>query len=70
MWSETITDLTVNILAKPAAKLGDKVVATDIHIILVPSPGGPVPTHTPSHFNGTITTKSSTDVFIEKKVKF
>jgi uncharacterized Zn-binding protein involved in type VI secretion len=39
----------------PAAKLGDKVVATDTHIVLVPSPGGPVPTPMPFEFNGAIT---------------
>jgi hypothetical protein len=51
----------------PAAKQGDKIVGTDIHIIMVPSPGGPVPTPTPSPFNGMITTGLSTDVFIECK---
>lgn len=54
-------------MGKPAAKQGDKIVGTDIHIIMVPSPGGPVPTPTPSPFNGTITTNLSTDVFIEGK---
>jgi len=54
-------------VSKPAAKQGDKIVATDIHIIMVPSPGGPVPTPTPTPFNGTITTNLSTDVFIEGK---
>ena len=54
-------------MSKPAAKQGDKIVATDIHIIMMPSPGGPVPTPTPSPFNGTITTGLSTDVFIEGK---
>jgi len=29
-------------MAMPAAKQGDKVTATDIHIIMNPSPGGPV----------------------------
>jgi uncharacterized Zn-binding protein involved in type VI secretion len=55
------------IVGPPAAKQGDKVVGTDIHIIMVPSPGGPVPTPTPLPFNGTITTNLSTDVFIEGK---
>jgi uncharacterized Zn-binding protein involved in type VI secretion len=55
------------IVGKPAAKQGDKIVGTDIHIIMVPSPGGPVPTPTPSPFNGIITTNLSTDVFIEGK---
>jgi uncharacterized Zn-binding protein involved in type VI secretion len=54
-------------MGQPAAKLGDKIVATDIHIILIPSPGGPVPTPTPLPFNGTILADVSTDVFIEGK---
>jgi len=54
-------------MSKPAAKQGDKIVATDIHVIMVPSPGGPVPTPTPLPFNGTITTNLSKDVFIEGK---
>jgi len=56
-----------DILGTPAAKQGDKIVATDTHIIMVPSPGGPVPTPTPLPFNGTITTNLSKDVFIEGK---
>jgi uncharacterized Zn-binding protein involved in type VI secretion len=51
----------------PAAILGDKIVALDTHIILVPSPGGPVPTPTPMPFNGTISTEVSTDVMIDGK---
>ncbi|MEV6601456.1 PAAR domain-containing protein [Actinoplanes sp. NPDC051346] len=51
----------------PAAKLGDKVVGTDIHIVMMPSPGGPVPTPTPMPFVGTIVTGCSTDVLIEGK---
>jgi uncharacterized Zn-binding protein involved in type VI secretion len=51
----------------PAAKLGDKVVGTDTHIIMIPSPAGPVPTPTPMPFAGTITTGCSTDVLIEGK---
>ncbi|GLZ39449.1 PAAR domain-containing protein [Actinokineospora sp. NBRC 105648] len=48
----------------PGAKMGDKVVGTDIHILLVPSPGGPVPTPTPIPFTGTITGGCSADVLI------
>lgn len=48
----------------PAAKKGDKVVATDIHIILVPSPGGPVPTPLPHPFTGIINGNLSQDVKI------
>src|SRR6266511_3633368 len=49
----------------PAAKMGDKVVGTDIHIIMIPSPGGPVPTPLPHPFAGTITGGCSTDVYID-----
>jgi uncharacterized Zn-binding protein involved in type VI secretion len=49
----------------PAAKQGDKVIGTDTHIIMVPSPGGPVPTPTPMPFNGTITSGCSTNVMIQ-----
>jgi len=52
---------------KPAAKQGDKITATDTHILMVPSPGGPVPTPTPMPFVGTIMSGLSTDVFIEGK---
>jgi uncharacterized Zn-binding protein involved in type VI secretion len=54
-------------MGQPAAKQGDKIVATDIHILMVPTPGGPVPTPTPSPFSGTLTTGLSTDVFVEGK---
>lgn len=47
-----------------AAKMGDKVIGTDIHIVMIPSPGGPVPTPLPNPFNGTITGGCSTDVMI------
>jgi uncharacterized Zn-binding protein involved in type VI secretion len=48
----------------PAAKMGDKVVGTDIHIINIPSPGGPIPTPLPHPFAGTITGGCSTNVLI------
>lgn len=51
-------------MGQPAAKMGDKVVGTDIHIIMIPSPGGPVPTPTPLPFVGTITGGCSTNVLI------
>lgn len=38
----------------PAAAFGDTVVGTDIHIVAVPSPAGPVPTPTPFPFTGKI----------------
>lgn len=54
-------------MGMPAAKLGDKIVGTDTHIYMIPSPGGPVPTPLPSPFSGTITGNCSSDVFIEGK---
>jgi uncharacterized Zn-binding protein involved in type VI secretion len=39
-------------MGQPAAKQGDQVVATDTHIIMIPSPGGPVPTPLPHPFMG------------------
>ncbi len=48
-----------------AAKMGDKVVGVDIHIIMIPSPGGPVPTPLPHPFNGTIQSGCSTNVNIQ-----
>lgn len=42
-------------MGMPAAKMGDKVVGVDIHIVMVPSPAGPVPTPLPHPFNGTLT---------------
>jgi uncharacterized Zn-binding protein involved in type VI secretion len=42
-------------MGQPAATQGSMVVATDTHIVLIPSPGGPVPTPLPSPFSGQIT---------------
>lgn len=54
-------------MGMPAAKQGDKVIATDIHIEMVPSPGGPVPTPLPNPFAGDINGDLSSDVNIEGK---
>lgn len=51
-------------MGMPAAKQGDKIIATDIHIVMIPSPGGPVPTPLPHPFNGMIDGNLSTDVNI------
>lgn len=51
-------------MGQPVAKQGDTVVATDTHIILVPSPGGPVPTPIPHPFNGMLDSSLSTNVMV------
>lgn len=52
-------------MGMPAAKAGDRISASDIHIEMVPSPGGPIPTPLPNPFMGTLSSDLSTDVFIE-----
>jgi uncharacterized Zn-binding protein involved in type VI secretion len=48
-----------------AAKMGDTIFnSADIHIVLVPSPGGPVPTPQPFPFNGKISMNTSLNVRI------
>jgi uncharacterized Zn-binding protein involved in type VI secretion len=54
-------------MAQPAAKQGDQIMATDTHIIMIPSPGGPVPTPLPHPFTGVIDGSLSSDVNIEGK---
>jgi uncharacterized Zn-binding protein involved in type VI secretion len=51
-------------MGNPAAKKGDQVMATDTHIIMIPSPGGPVPTPLPHPFAGIIDGNLSGDVNI------
>jgi uncharacterized Zn-binding protein involved in type VI secretion len=52
-------------MSPPAAKQGDRVVGTDTHIVLVPSPpGSPMPTPLPHPFAGTIDGALSSDVQI------
>jgi uncharacterized Zn-binding protein involved in type VI secretion len=41
-------------MGQPAANGASMVVAVDTHIVLVPSPGGPIPTPLPHPFSGTI----------------
>ena len=48
----------------PAARMGDQVVGTDIHIILVPAVPSPVPTPLPHPFVGIINGGCSTNVMI------
>lgn len=51
-------------MPQPAAKQGDQIIATDIHIVMVPSAEGPVPTSLPHPFTGVIDGGLSTDVKI------
>jgi uncharacterized Zn-binding protein involved in type VI secretion len=41
-------------MGAPAATANSSVVGVDTHIVLVPSPGGPIPTPLPHPFNGII----------------
>jgi uncharacterized Zn-binding protein involved in type VI secretion len=51
-------------MGQPAAKQGDQILATDTHIIMIPSPGGPVPTPLPHPFMGMISGGLSANVKI------
>lgn len=52
-------------MGQPAAKQGDQIVATDIHIVMVPAPSGPpIPTPLPHPFTGIIDGGLSPDVNI------
>lgn len=51
-------------MGQPAAKQGDRIQAIDTHIIMVPSPGGPVPTPLPHPFNGILSQNLSPNVKI------
>jgi uncharacterized Zn-binding protein involved in type VI secretion len=51
-------------MGQPAAKKGDQIVAIDTHIVMVPSPGGPVPTPLPHPFAGIINGGLSNNVNI------
>jgi len=54
-------------MGKPAAKQSDQIVGTDIHIVMIPTPGGPVPTPLPSPFVGQLDDALSSDVNIDGK---
>jgi uncharacterized Zn-binding protein involved in type VI secretion len=55
-------------MAQPAAKQGDQIIATDMHIVLIPTPVGPVPSPPLPHpFTGQIDGSLSSSVKIEGK---
>lgn len=51
-------------MGQPAAKQGDQITAVDTHIVLIPSPGGPIPTPLPNPFSGMLNGNLSTNVNI------
>ena len=51
-------------MGQPAAKQGDQIIAVDTHIIMIPSPGGPVPTPLSHPFTGMIAGGLSANVKI------
>lgn len=52
-------------MGQPAARQSDTVAGVDVHIVLVPSPGGPVPTPLPHPFAGRLVEQLSADVLID-----
>src|SRR6185295_12334516 len=56
-------ELTRCAMGQPPAKQGDQIVATDTHVVMVPSPGGPpVPTPLPHPFSEILNGNLSSDV--------
>ncbi len=49
-------------MGAPAAKQGDLITAVDMHIVMVPSPSGTVPTPLPHPFNGMLDGNLSSNV--------
>ena len=49
-------------MGQPAAKQGDQILATDTHIVMIPSPAGLVPTPLPHPFKGIINGNLSSNV--------
>lgn len=54
-------------VGRPAASEGSEVVGVDVHVVLVPSPGGPVPTPTPLAFSGKLSDGLCEDVAVDGK---
>jgi uncharacterized Zn-binding protein involved in type VI secretion len=49
----------------PIAKKNDRIVGTDTHIVMVPTPAGQVPTPMPLPFAGPITDSLASSVFVD-----
>lgn len=54
-------------MGQPAAKAGDRIVATDTHVVMVPTSGGPVPVPLPHPFDGNLDAGLSGNVTIMGK---
>jgi uncharacterized Zn-binding protein involved in type VI secretion len=54
-------------MGMPGAKQDDEVIGLDTHIIMIPSPGGPVPTPMPMPFVGKLSGALSASVQIDNK---
>lgn len=54
-------------MGQPAAKQGDRIIATDTHIVMIPVGSGSVPTPLPHPFTGIIDGSLSSDVKIMGK---
>jgi uncharacterized Zn-binding protein involved in type VI secretion len=54
-------------MGMPGAKQDDEVVGVDTHIVMIPSPAGPVPTPVPLPFAGKLSGGLSTSVKIDGK---
>lgn len=54
-------------MGQPGAKQGDDVMGIDTHIVMLPSPAGPVPTPMPLPFSGKLDTQLSDSVFVDSK---
>ena len=54
-------------MSQPAAKQGDKIVGVDTHVVMLPSPAGPVPTPMPVPFAGGLDGTLSQDVLVDGK---
>ena len=51
-------------MGQPVATQGSNVFGIDTHIVMVPSPGGPIPTPLPHIFSGTIQSGTASTVLI------
>lgn len=54
-------------MGQPAARAGDRIVASDVHVVMVPSPTGAVPTPLPHPFDGELSARLAASVLIGGK---